>query len=249
MPRSTVPALPRDAYHHGDLRHALIAATEDLLAERGPEGFSLREVARRSGVSPAAPSHHFGDREGLLAAVTALGFEGLQHELREGRQRGGSDPVTQLREQGLGYVRFALLHPGRFRLMFGGSRPPQDDVQRAGRQAFGALEDGVRGLLGAPEGRDLDATERRVLLSVWSVVHGLAHLALAGQLDAWVGGPVVPPPGSEASRAMTERRRRLMEEVLPPLLAAHLAPFTGRSLEPRPDPHPSRERRNPEPSA
>ena len=88
-------------YHHGDLRHALIEATESLLAEKGPEGFSLREVARRAGVSAAAPAHHFGDASGLLTAVATVGFDGLAAALREGEARGGRDPRRRLREQGV----------------------------------------------------------------------------------------------------------------------------------------------------
>ena len=74
-------ALP---YHHGALREALIEATESLLAERGAEGFSLREVARRAGVSPAAPAYHFGDAAGLLTAVASSGFEALTRALQAG---------------------------------------------------------------------------------------------------------------------------------------------------------------------
>ena len=93
-----------DRYHHGALREALIDATESLLAEKGPESFSLREVARRAGVSPAAPAHHFGDASGLLTVVATLGFEGLAAALREAEARGGRDPRARLREQGAAYV-------------------------------------------------------------------------------------------------------------------------------------------------
>src|SRR5262249_21793367 len=72
---------PREAYHHGALRESLLEAAEGLLAERGLAGFSLREVARRSGVSPAAPAHHFGDSAGLLNAVAIQAFEGLRAAL------------------------------------------------------------------------------------------------------------------------------------------------------------------------
>jgi AcrR family transcriptional regulator len=95
-------------YHHGALRAALIEATEALLAERGAEGFSLREVARRAGVSPAAPSHHFGDAAGLLTAVASLGFEALAQALQAGQARGGSDPAPRCASQGVAYVAFAM---------------------------------------------------------------------------------------------------------------------------------------------
>ena len=99
-------------YHHGALREALILATESLLAERGAEAFSLREVARRAGVSPAAPAHHFGDASGLLTAVATSGFEALSAALEAGDAKGGGDARAALRGQGQAYVRFALQHPG-----------------------------------------------------------------------------------------------------------------------------------------
>ena len=105
-------------YHHGHLRQALIEATESLLAERGADGFSLREVARRAGVSPSAPAHHFGDAAGLLAEVCTLAFQQLADALRQGEADAGSDPKARLVGQGLGYIDFAMREPARFRLMF-----------------------------------------------------------------------------------------------------------------------------------
>src|ERR1700741_2908608 len=86
------------ASHHGALRQALSDATDELLAERGVEGFSLREVARRSGVAPSAPAHYFGDATGLLIAVSTLAFDGLTEALEAGNRRGGDDAVARLRE-------------------------------------------------------------------------------------------------------------------------------------------------------
>jgi AcrR family transcriptional regulator len=174
-------------YHHGALRQALIDATESLLAERGAEGFSLREVARRSGVSPAAPAHHFGDAAGLLTAVSTLAFEGLNEALQAGNARGGDDPAARLREQGIGYVGFALRFPGRFGLMFSAGRRDDPDFQCAAKAAFMTLEDGVRDLYGVPRGTPLDASQWHMLLATWSVVHGFAHLALSGQFDRLAG--------------------------------------------------------------
>ncbi|MCM5678949.1 TetR/AcrR family transcriptional regulator [Schlegelella sp. S2-27] len=184
MPKKPPPSpAARTAYHHGALRSSLIDATEALLAERGLEGFSLREVARRSGVSPAAPAHHFGDADGLLTVVATLAFDGLTEALAAGNARGGSDPVARLREQGVGYVRFALRHPGRFGLMFrAGNHGDDAELQRSGHAAFAMLENGVRDLLGVPPDQPLTAPQHAVLMSIWSTVHGFAHLTLAGQL-------------------------------------------------------------------
>jgi AcrR family transcriptional regulator len=191
-----------DGYHHGALREALVSATEALLAERGAEGFSLREVARRAGVSPAAPAHHFGDAAGLLTAVASLGFEGLTRALERGDARGGADPRAALREQGMEYVRFACDHPGRFRLMFrSGVLRSDADLERHGRAAFEVLARGVRRLWGVPPAAAMSAQHGNAVIALWSLVHGYAHLAIAGKfgpLDdpapraAFVGATLVP---------------------------------------------------------
>jgi len=229
-PRREAEPARREAYHHGALREALIEATEALLAERGAEGFSLREVARRSGVSPAAPAHHFGDAEGLLTAVATLAFDGLAAALHAGNERGGSDPVARLREQGLGYVGFALRYPGRFGLMFrtgpGGARR-DEGLERSARAAFSVLEEGVRLLLRVPPSLPLSPPQWQALLATWSVVHGFAHLALAGQFDKpfeQAGEGALPPECSGATGAAGARRGReaLLHEVLAPLLDQQL---------------------------
>jgi AcrR family transcriptional regulator len=177
-----------DSYHHGSLRQALIDATESLLVDKGPEAFSLREVARRAGVSPAAPAHHFGDASGLLTAVATLGFDGLASALREGEARGGRDPRRRLTEQGLAYVAFAMRFPGRFRLMFRDAlRVDDPELQRAGNDAFGVLENGVRAAFAIPPGRPLGDKAWTALLALWSAVHGYSHLTIAGRLDPCAG--------------------------------------------------------------
>lgn len=215
MPRKPERPAPRQAYHHGALREALIDATEALLAERGLEGFSLREVARRSGVSPAAPSHHFGDAAGLLRAVATLAFDGLCEALEAGNARGGIDPVARLREQGVGYVGFALRFPGRFGLMFGPGLDKGDDqaLMRSAEAAFAILERGVRGLLDVPDAAPLDQSQWRTLLSIWSIVHGFAHLALAGRLDHF---------------APTGERQALLQDVVAPMLEQQLRALRGK---------------------
>jgi AcrR family transcriptional regulator len=204
----------RDAYHHGALREALIEASESLLAERGIEGFSLREVARRSGVSPAAPAHHFGDMAGLLAEVARHAFEGLTAALEAGNRRGGDDPVARLREQGLGYVGFALKHPGRFGLMFRSGLRKDEPLVQSAHEAYLKLEDGVRALLDVHIGQPLDEGQGQSLLAVWSTVHGFAHLLLAGQFDA-----ALPPGGREA----------LLRQTLAPMLQRQLESLRGQT--------------------
>jgi len=209
-------------YHHGALRQALVQATESLLAERGAEGFSLREVARRAGVSPAAPAHHFGDAAGLLTAVASLGFEALGQALLAADTGGGADARAALRGQGLAYVHFALQHPGRFRLMFRQGKLHADaTLQQHADAAFQVLARGVRRGFGLAADVAMDERQWNAVAALWSLVHGYAHLAIAGKfeqlggeagLDAYVqrslgpildaallgllGPPVAPPPAA-----------------------------------------------------
>jgi AcrR family transcriptional regulator len=169
------------AYHHGDLRRALLTAAEAVLAERGIEGFTLRECARRAGVSHAAPAHHFGDVTGLLTAVAALGFETLAASMQAARA-GIEDPAERLQAIGRGYVTFAREYPERFRLAFSWHRLNHEDpaLRAAGEVAFGELETAIRlatGLGDVPLAGEL----RAELVHAWSLVHGFAHLLLARQ--------------------------------------------------------------------
>lgn len=201
-------AKPRDGYHHGALREALIEASEAVLAERGVEGYSLREVARRAGVSPAAPAHHFGDANGLLAAVATLGFDELTAALEAGNARGGDDPVARLREQGIGYVDFALRYPGRFGLMFrSGGLHHSAALECSANEAFQVLQRGVRELCGVAPDAELALAQQHALIAIWSVVHGFAHLAAVGQFDI-----VNPPAGRDA----------LLRDLLAPVLDQQL---------------------------
>ncbi len=169
-PSTRAPHAPEPpTYHHGDLRAALIAATEALLAERGPDGFSLREVARRAGVSPAAPAHHFGDAAGLLTAVATQGFAGLTQALRDGVASGGDDALAALRGQGQGYVRFALRHPGRFRLMFRKDMLCADDaLTQHADAAFEELAAGVRRAAGVANAAAMTPAHWNAVIMLWS---------------------------------------------------------------------------------
>lgn len=170
----------RDRYHHGALRETLVAVGEALLAERGLSGFSLREVARRAGVSPAAPAHHFRDARGLLTALATKGFERLAEALAEAR---GPAPDRRPRAQAEAYVDFALKNGALFSLMWMRDILDADDPQylAAGRAAFNLFE---RTALG----HDLPAATgphrpEPVLVAAWAMIHGYARLALDGALD------------------------------------------------------------------
>lgn len=176
----TEPAPPspdeKPRYHHGDLQVALLAAAELELAEVGVEGFSLRRVARRAGVSHAAPAHHFGDVRGLLTALAAEGFRRFLQAQAAREAVAPADPVSQMVAAGLGYVDFALARPALFRLMFSSDRPDfrQPDLLLWADRAYSHLETGVLAATG----------ERRIedVAAVWAVAHGLADLLAAGRL-------------------------------------------------------------------
>jgi AcrR family transcriptional regulator len=145
-------------YHHGDLRAALVQAAEEILEEQGVAALSIREAARRAGVSHNAPYRHFPDRDSLLAALATEGFRRLGAELE----------AHNGREMGEAYVRFAIAHPQRFRLMFGAQREAAQETYATLVSAF--CKDGA---IADPE---------KAAAAAWSLVHGLALLILDGQL-------------------------------------------------------------------
>lgn len=118
MPAHPTPRrAKRKTYHHGALRETLIATALELLDAGGREAVSVREAARRAGVSPGAPFRHFPDREALLAALTsaiAAEFHGFSEQETE---RAGANPLRQFRAMGLAYIRYAIAHPRRFQLL------------------------------------------------------------------------------------------------------------------------------------
>src|SRR3954471_15410736 len=105
--------MAKERYHHGDLRRALLVGAAEAIAESGPAALSLRDLARRAGVSHAAPTHHFGDKAGLLTAVAAEGFEQLGKARATPRLASNSFP-----ERGVPYIRFAMTRRALFEVMF-----------------------------------------------------------------------------------------------------------------------------------
>jgi AcrR family transcriptional regulator len=154
------------AYHHGDLRPALLRAAEDAMEKQGLEALTLRDVARRAGVSHNAPYRHFKDRNALLAALAEDGFRALGKAL-EGKSGNA---------MGEAYVRFGLANPARFRLMFGGGLRLSEHpgLSEASGRAYDALLQAVRARQDLPD-PELAAA------AAWSLVHGLANLVLDGR--------------------------------------------------------------------
>jgi AcrR family transcriptional regulator len=163
-------------YHHGDLRAALLRAAMGLLEESGETALSLRAVARRAGVSPAAPYRHYADREALVSAVAAVGYR----ELAERLAAAHPSPSTpdQLASVATAYVQFALERPALFRIMFGEPCDRDNDERVA---ATAAVSGYVRAIV---ERAFPQADAEALATAIWALVHGLAFLYLDGKLDA-----------------------------------------------------------------
>jgi AcrR family transcriptional regulator len=176
-------ASKKKSYHHGDLRRAILDAAEAELADRGLDAFSLRRVAARVGVSHTAPSHHFGDANGLIAALAERGFRRLLECMKDRQQGAAHTPYEQLVASGLGYLEFAQSHPALFRLVFGWQKGKTDcdDVMVAAEAAFMHLARDVAALHGAEPLVHPGAREQ--VLACWTRAHGFAELMLAGLVD------------------------------------------------------------------
>jgi len=177
-------ALPGRAYHHGSLRSALIEAAEAVICERGLDRFSLRETARRAGVSPAAPAHHFGDVRGLLTAIAAEAFAELADALEAADAAAGPNREARIMAQGTAYVAFALDRPARFDLMWRKALLDNEDphFSGAGSRAFEVLDRIAR-----PDGPPRSGPRDPALapsVAAWSLVHGFARLAIDGAFGA-----------------------------------------------------------------
>lgn len=201
--KSDAPTHPRAAYHHGDLRNALLEASLALVAEKGVEAFSLREAARAVGVSPAAAYRHFADKGALLSALADVGSQRLSQQMERAIARVPGKPGSRehaaaaFAAVGLAYVEFAVQNPAHFRVMFGpwcerSSGPPEREPSSP-RDAYTILVDSLDALVSS----GLVAAQARAggEIAAWSFVHGLSSLIVDGVLRL-----------TKAERAETMRR-------------------------------------------
>jgi AcrR family transcriptional regulator len=176
------------AYHHGDLRRALLEEAVRTIRDDGAGALTLRAVGARLGVSRTALYRHFADKSALLNAVSEDGFRRLADAL-ERAWTGAGGGVRGFDEQGRAYVQFALDNPSHYRVMFGvwTSRDEDTALRAAGARAFQLLVDALTSL-------QRDGVVRRnepaaqVALYVWAAVHGVAMLAMDGRLPGGPGG-------------------------------------------------------------
>lgn len=192
----------RPAYHHGDLAHALVEAAEKLIETGGFARLTLRETARRAGVSVAAPYRHFEHREALLAAVLTKGFRELTLRTETARHS-KKDPMKALLAVGMAYVAFAADHPSIYRLMFGPEcdKSAHPELMTAGHEALSVLINAVAECAKAKKLGTVNV--QHVALAGWSLSHGLASLHADGMLEGRV------PAG-----ALNETARTLMRFLI-----------------------------------
>ncbi len=171
-------------YHHGDLRNALIEATLILIEEKGVNAFTVREVAKRAGVSHAAPYRHFKDKEALLFTVAREGFDLMVAETKKCSEKHPEDPLARFHISGLSYIDFAINHPAHYRVMFySGENQDRfpEDLATSSTESFRLLLDTIcecqeKNIIKTGDPNDL-------ALAAWSVVHGYAKLYIDGFID------------------------------------------------------------------
>jgi AcrR family transcriptional regulator len=185
----------------GDLPARLLAATEEILREEGLHKFTLREAARRAGVSHGAPAFHFKDASGLLTAFATEAFKALRALMLAYRAEASKDAASQLLAVGRAYIDYAIAHRPQFQLMFRSDTIRLDDEQfmEASKGAFQQLQDAMTPLLGPGES---DAARMSKLMLAWSAVHGFATLYLEKGFRPLYGKNPRPPVSADAKRML-----------------------------------------------
>jgi AcrR family transcriptional regulator len=164
-------------YHHGNLKETLVRAALELIAKKGPGGFTFAEAARWAGVSPAAPYRHFRDRDELMADVARRGFELFADALTKAWDDGRPDPMTAFERLGKAYLAFARSDPAYYSAMFEAGIAPNTspELLAAGERAFDVIRTASQRLISRlPFGKRPPAL--MVALHVWSLSHGIASL-------------------------------------------------------------------------
>ncbi len=194
------------AYHHGDLRNALVHEASVILEQHGVDAVTLRGLARALGVSHAAPGYHFADREELLSEVAADGFVELWQELEAAIEASaGQEAVRVQVSSGMAYVGVALRRPQRFKLMFSSGLLGRDDCPERLRTESSRAYAALMRIAHGRSGLDIDPATYRIdqpELGTWALVHGLATLSIDGAL-----GPIEPTDMLTLVRSVLEATR------------------------------------------
>jgi AcrR family transcriptional regulator len=187
--------MPKSAYHHGDLKNALIQAGIDIVAAEGVYGLTLRKTARRAGVSHNAPYAHFADKQSLIAAIALEGHIKIHALIEEVMERHPDDPLKQLVNLAWVYVRFGLESPAHYKITFSGlienekNYPSFVDVSQ---HSFQMLQKMVGDCQAAGVFNSRKQPESLMAVSAWSLIHGLVSLVIEGQVPSRIRQSVPP---------------------------------------------------------
>lgn len=203
----------RRGYHHGRLKDALIEAARALIAEHGPGGFTLAELAKRVGVTGAAPYRHFADRNELIGELARRGFELFGDSLAKAWDDGKPEPRVALTRMGRAYIAFACAEPGLYAAMFNEmKRLRQPMANGVANKAFDGLGRAAAAVLASGNSTaNVSAADiRKLAFEIWALAHGAAMLAVAGHLDPAKGDDavVILERGAEALIDGAIRRAR-----------------------------------------
>jgi AcrR family transcriptional regulator len=165
-------------YHHGNLKEALIQAALELIARKGPGGFTFAEAARSAGVSPAAPYRHFRDRDELLASIAQQGFEQFEAALAAAWDDGRPDTPSAFQRVGKAYLAFAREHPAYYSAMFESGLPLENNpaLLVASERAFAILRAASERLIAMAPPNVPRPPALMMALHIWSLSHGIASL-------------------------------------------------------------------------
>ena len=171
------------AYHHGDLRAALLAEAAAMIDEGGTSSVTMRAIGRRLGVSRSAAYRHFADKSALLVAVAAAGFDRLRERLEAVGAGAPDADIERLSQVGEAYVRFALENPGHYRLMYGKEAISREDLPELGEVANALFDELVHIVQTYQRSGKITRQDPRLQAYVaWGAVHGLASLLIEGQI-------------------------------------------------------------------
>jgi AcrR family transcriptional regulator len=187
-------------YHHGNLKEALVRAALELIAQKGPSGFTFAEAARSAGVSPAAPYRHFAGRDELLADVALRGFREFEQVLAKAWDDGRPDAATAFDKLGKAYLDFARREPAYYSAMFEAGVPLDisPELREAGERAFNVLRAASEKLIATMPAKSRPPA-LMMALHIWALSHGVASLFARG--DA--GRRTVPMSAEELLEAGT----------------------------------------------
>jgi AcrR family transcriptional regulator len=192
-------------YHHGNLREELLEKAAEAIEEDGIGGLSLRAVARRAGVSHAAPAHHFTDKAGLLTALATRAMNRFRGALSAAARDAGGSALQRLRAMGMAYVLFAAQHPALFRMITRSEFIHGDDPEfvASSQATFDMVKDAVIAAQGEGWGQNMDPVT--LVITAWSTAHGLATLWLDGVLEDRAGPIDLEAATAHVLNVMTAR--------------------------------------------